>query len=367
MQSMHARYRTGWLRGGVISHPLQLRCCSCFVPHLSNPRNSRMASVDKNTYYEYDPSLEYPGDDSGLLDSTNAMSHRKTLRLLVIRGAQSPKRRVAVIDGHEEVSIGRDISPTARLRLKEIAVSKFHATIFWDSSSEEWSIVDVGSVHGTFISSHGLASSMRLSRARTASAPRPLKHLDEITIGSTTLLCHIHGGSPALPCDECSPTSSNEIPLLNGPTTASTSQAPPVSVAHKVPHKRAMADLKTSLLSRPAVPRAAVSASTYVDRAARRRAAVGVSIPEPRQSSDPPGPTQLSARRDFRRASPPTTSSVASKEAEPISGDNIGHRMLLKQGWKPGAGLGLDEGSAEIIETVVRQPRAGLGSGRMLK
>ena len=321
-----------------------------------------MASVDENPYDEYDPSLEYPGDDSGHLDFTSATSNRKTLRLLIIRGAKSPKRRVAVIDGHDEVSIGRDTSPTARLRLKEMAVSKFHATIFWDSSSEEWSIVDVGSVHGTFVSSHGLAPSVRLSRARTASAPRPLKHRDEITIGSTTLLCHIHDGSPALPCDECSPTCSNEIPLLNVPTTASTSQAPPVSVAHKVPPKRAIADLKTSLLSRPGIPRAAVSASTYVDRAARRRAAVGVSIPEPRKSSDPPGATHPPARRDYRRASPPTTTSVAPKEAEPISGDNIGHRMLLKQGWKPGSGLGLDEGSAEIIETVVREPRAGLGS-----
>ena len=319
-----------------------------------------MGSVDKNPCYEYDPSLEYPADDSGLLDVTNTTSDQKTLGLLIIRGAQSLKRRVAVIDGHNEVSIGRDTSPTARLRLKEMAVSKFHATIFWDSSSEEWSIVDVGSVHGTFISSHGLASSTRLSRARTASAPRPLKHLDEITVGSTTLLCHIHDGSPALPCNECSPTRSNEISLLNVPTTASVSQAPPVSVAHKVPHKRAMADLKTSLLSRPGLPRA-VSSSTYVDRAARRRAAVGVSIPEPRQPSDAPGPAQPPARRDFRRTSPSATS-VAPKEAEPISGDNIGHRMLLKQGWKPGAGLGLDEGSAEIIETVVRQPRAGLGS-----
>jgi len=322
-----------------------------------------MASVDQSSYYEYDPSLEYPGDDSGPLDSTSAKSQRKTLRLLIIRGAQSPKRRVAVIDGHDEVSIGRDTSPTARLRLKEMAVSKFHATIFWDSGSEEWSIVDVGSVHGTFISSHGPASSTRLSRARTASAPRTLTHLDEITIGSTTLLCHIHSGSPALPCDECSPTSTNEIPLLNIPTMASTSQAPPVSVAHKVPHKRAMADLKTSLLSLSAVPRTGVAASTYVDRAARRRAAVGISTPEPRQAPDPPGPAQPPARRDVRRASPSTHSSVAAKErVEPISGENIGHRILLKQGWKPGAGLGLDEGSAEIIETIVRQPRAGLGS-----
>jgi len=322
-----------------------------------------MGTVDQSSYHEYDPSLEYPGDDSGLLDSTNATSQRKTLRLLIIRGLHTPKRRVAVIDGHDEVSIGRDTSPTARLRLKEMAVSKFHATIFWDSSSEEWSIVDVGSVHGTFISTCGSASSARLSRARTASAPRPLKHLDEITIGSTTLLCHIHDGNPALPCDECSPTSTNEIPLLNIPTTSSISQAQSVSVAHKVPHKRAMADLKTSLLSRPAIPRVGVSASTYVDRAARRRAAVGISIPEPRQAPGSPGPTQPSVHRDYRRASPSLISSLASNErVEPISEDNIGHRMLTKQGWKPGAGLGLDEGSAEIIKTIVRQPRAGLGS-----
>jgi hypothetical protein len=321
-----------------------------------------MASVDQNSHYEYDPVLEYPGDDAEPLDLTNVAPQRKTLRLLVIGGVQSPKRRIAVIDGHGEVSIGRDKSPTARLRLKEMAVSKFHATIFWDSSSEQWSIVDVGSVHGTFISSSGSASNTRLSKARTASAPRPLKHLDEIIIGSTTLRCHIHDGSPALPCDECSPTNANEIPLLNVPPVAPTSQAPPPSVALKVPHKRALADLKTSLLSRPAVPRASASASTYVDRSARRRAAVGISIPEPRQTPDPQGSTQAPARRTFRRTSPSTIPSVVSEEAEPISGENIGHRMLLKQGWKPGAGLGLEEGPAEIIETIVRQPRAGLGS-----
>jgi pSer/pThr/pTyr-binding forkhead associated (FHA) protein len=322
-----------------------------------------MGTVDQGSYNEYDPSLEFPGDDSGLVDLTVATSQRKTLRLLITRGSQTPKRRVAVIDGHDEVSIGRDTSPTARLRLKEMAVSKFHATIFWDSNSEEWSIVDVGSVHGTFISSNGSASSTRLSRARTASAPRPLKHLDEITIGSTTLLCHIHDGNPALPCDGCSPTSTNEIPLFIIPTTSSISQAQPVSAAHKVPHKRALADLKTSLLSRSAIPRAGVSASSYVDRAARRRAAVGISIPEPRQASGSPGSTQPPVPRDFRRAPPSLTPSLVSNErVEPISEDNIGHRMLTKQGWKPGAGLGLDEGSAEIIETIVRQPRAGLGS-----
>ncbi|KAH8087512.1 hypothetical protein HD553DRAFT_294176 [Filobasidium floriforme] len=95
------------------------------------------------------------------------------------------------------------------LRLKELAVSKIHAAVwFW--------IVDCGSTHGTFLqnSTDGAKGDPhRLSPARTPSSPFPLKHLDRLTIGSTTFECHLH---PDWPCEHCALNDpSSVIPLTD--------------------------------------------------------------------------------------------------------------------------------------------------------
>jgi len=135
------------------------------------------------------------------------------MRLVVTQSLILPrKQRVAVFDGHPEVSIGRDISPdptAPRLRLKEMGVSKFHASFFFNFSSRTWSLVDLGSVHGTTV------NGVRLSGARQSSQPRELRHTDTIVVGTTTLVVHTH--RDGLPCTDCAVVNNgdNEIPLFD--------------------------------------------------------------------------------------------------------------------------------------------------------
>jgi hypothetical protein len=106
---------------------------------------------------------------------------------LVVRSADSavlsPDQKIAVLDPAEPVSIGRDRSHERRIRLKELAVSKDHATLFWTIDSEVenkgyWAIVDSGSTHGTFIKGDGEKKEARLSDPKIASVPSRLHHLE---------------------------------------------------------------------------------------------------------------------------------------------------------------------------------------------
>ncbi|KAG9088563.1 hypothetical protein FS749_002062 [Ceratobasidium sp. UAMH 11750] len=140
---------------------------------------------------------------------TSRVAHNSTfLRRTVLSSSVLPRRGVALIDSYDEVSIGRDRCKTPRLRLKEPAVSKYHANIYWDSHIQLWSLVDIGSTHGTnlvspespeaqlsgSISSLGyhLNKSTRLSPPKMSSLSRPLSRLQHIVIGGATLVVHIH-------------------------------------------------------------------------------------------------------------------------------------------------------------------------------
>ncbi|KAE9407740.1 hypothetical protein BT96DRAFT_82864 [Gymnopus androsaceus JB14] len=182
--------------------------------------------------YGYDRSYEWPWDSSGESwvpeDLVNSELHRSSqpsspntcLRLLVLKSQVIPKAQVAVVDGFSEILLGRDepISDTvARIRLKEMEVSKLHSTIYWDSS-EGWCVVDMGSKHGTYLRSTSGNSSqaveLRLSISKAASIPKRLSHLDHLTLGTTTFVVHIHENR--LPCGECSPgAAGEEIPLFS--------------------------------------------------------------------------------------------------------------------------------------------------------
>ena len=115
------------------------------------------------TGVDYDPAYEWPGDSYSAPTSptpnvTQDAPDRPTFRLLIARSsALSRRKRLAILDGYSEIQLARDAAPsgstTPRIRLKELAVSKLHATIFWDEGRREWAVVDMGSKHGTFISS----------------------------------------------------------------------------------------------------------------------------------------------------------------------------------------------------------------------
>jgi len=243
----------------------------------------------------YHPSYEFPGDDdinshtdTGFrtnTDSSPSPANDLPICRLVIKEGRfvSGNGRLAVIDGYSEVQFGRDAPPpgvkTPRIRLKDMEVSKLHATLFWDAERTEWAIVDMGSKHGTFVGSGQGANRVRLSAARVASMPKRLKHLDRLSLGGTTFLVHIHENR--LPCSDCSASgqgsSDDLIPLFShyrreggAVIQAERSRKRGADPTDDVPRnaKRALASLKHSLLSRPG---GSVPAMSPQNEAARLR------------------------------------------------------------------------------------------------
>lgn len=335
---------------------------------------------------DYDPAFEYPGDNKvsqyppqpRRSSSPPPATNRTTIFRLVVLCSTvlARSRRVAVLDGHTQVSIGRDVATSARVRLKEMAVSKFHASIYWDGSRREWGIVDMGSVHGTFVRSarHPSTSATasqrtpgsRLSEPRKASLPKILKHFDEITIGGTTFLVHEH--HTGRPCGECTIEGEAEIPLFASRTSSGTSSVSRdeqslkrkyASTSGEPDAKMTIAKLKSSLLSRHASPSHSLSLPNtgYKDRSARRREL----HPEPRVQSlatparPEPQPDPVPA---------PHISPSPSSPPPPVPSSNIGHKLLLLQGWNPGTALGEDpnNGLLEPLNVPANSFRAGLGS-----
>jgi len=332
----------------------------------------------------YDPTLEWPDNDedaerdSPLASSSSQLVHSSpTFRLIVQATSILPRaQRLAVIEGYPEVQIGRDVAPpgstTPRIRLKEMEVSKLHATIYWDDGRAEWGLVDMGSKHGTFHHRHhsGVSSDTRgsrLSPPRVASMPRHLQHLDTFSVGGTTFVVHIH--NDGLPCSDCSRGDDDEVPLFTTKTFATSvhgkrkrdeesAYLPPDRT--KDPRK-ALSLLKKSLLSQhPGEKLDGSAPTTWVDRSARRRAMHPPSPPLSRKQSPapPPVPTHSTPQNA------PTTSNPSTPE--PVSSNSVGYRMLAKQGWTPGTSLGVpSEYTQHIVEPITvssTSNRAGLGS-----
>ena len=298
------------------------------------------------------------------------------------------------MDGYTQIQFGRDAAPPGtdvpRIRLKEMEVSKLHATAYWDEVKKQWAVVDMGSKHGTFVrpgqsfavpsihtpgpgvSSNSDPRGFRLSAPRTSSMPRALKHLDELSVGSTTFIVHLH--EDRLPCVACSSKGGDEILLFYVSKAVREQEA-----ARKRKHeaveapmpssgdaKKSLTMLKRSMLSRHSAPaqERPDDSRAYMDRSARRRA-LHPSTP------DAPGTVaraSVSAPAS-RPVSPPATPEPVSAPPTPLPSTNVGHRLLMKQGWTPGTTLGQessepDDGTtalAEPIQVSVRAGRAGLG------
>ena len=361
----------------------------------------------------YDPAFEWPGNiptqedvNSSPLDAPPIKSGHQshvTLRLVVTQTSILPRKlKLVNPEGHSEIQIGRDAAPpgssTPRIRLKEMEVSKLHATIYWDKGQKVWGIVDMGSKHGTFVRlsviKAGISLNLRhaedsrgarLSPPRVASMPKRLFHLDTITIGSTSFLVHLHSNQQT--CDQCSAESTHEIPLfsvskraqgldtLKRSTVGAGLDADYSSPPGQRNAKKALTLLKQSLLTlhnSEGVP-CGLPSRGYMDRSARRRAM------HPGARPDTPGiPNQriesTSSTSTLPRFLPKcdTIISLFSPPSEPVKpppplpDTNIGHRLLMKQGWKPGSSLGLPggssgDGSTAPIQVNALERRAGLG------
>ena len=341
----------------------------------------------------YDPSYEWPWGttsseypmpqehilnreaetSSPLPISTWSNSSANTCRLIVSHTRILPKlHRVALLDGYTEVQLGRDAAHdhVPRIRLREMEVSKLHATVYWDQSWKKWGIVDMGSKHGTFLrssSGHPTASDprgTRLSVPKAASVPRKLDHLDMITIGSTSFIVHIH--EDGLPCVDCSPQQAdNEIPLFPAPKKRAISSREGSSDALRETtsvssSKTALSQLKRDLLrSHDNTTGKNPSTHRYVDRSARRRAMY------PSSRSDTPGipasPSPASLSHEIGLEKPSQT--PVGRPAAPLTSSNVGHMLLVKQGWVPGTSLGTEAGGrVEPLDVSVRSDRVGLGA-----
>ncbi|KZV95379.1 SMAD/FHA domain-containing protein [Exidia glandulosa HHB12029] len=305
-------------------------------------------------------------------DPSPSSTRSSPLRLVVTASLILPAtQRVAVLDGFAELSVGRDVSldpSQARLRLKEMAVSKFHASLYFDRQLAQWAVVDLGSVHGTTVNGE------RLSGTRTASRPRVLKHGDVISIGSTVLVVHAH--RDALPCGDCVLAQDTEIPLFDKRSrepparTTTSSTGPPCA-------RKAIQALRSALVA-PSKSAPVPHSSDYKDRASLRRARSGGSSellqaqPLPQTQLSTSGSSTAVVGFTFSRRTPrPSTSPTSS--APPLTHSNIGHQLLTRQGWTPGTALGLASTSSDsdsarrslqpLATTLpVLTPRAGLGA-----
>lgn len=309
----------------------------------------------------------FDGDFTDTISSSRAdKASRSSLRFLVIQSpVLPPRRKIAVLDVHDEVQVGRDAPTSAeltpRLRLKDMEVSKLHATVFWDKDRDEWAVVDMGSKHGTFFRSAASAIETRLSGSRAASLPRPLRHLDQLSFGRTTFAVHIH--PDGLPCEDCSPPDEfSSIPLASksGSSHLDTQQSgtsTPTASAATTTAKEALGSLKRRLLSEHAIPdskrlKADEGRAHYMDRSSLRRALhpythdpISLPVPAARPSVNHSAHALTVARYYNPGATAATTDTVSSDASSTqmpaaISKSNVGHRLLEKQGWSPGAPLG---------------------------
>ena len=326
---------------------------------------------------DHDPALEWPGESefsppedvyggSYPQDLLHINTNKHTvLRLLVMQTSILPRKQKLVDPAdHTEFQFGRDVPPsgseTPRLRLKEMEVSKLHATVYWDRKMQVWGIVDHGSMHGTFIKSDvggsaaqamplGEQKGVRLSAPRAASIPRTLRHLDLLSVGSTTFLVHVH--ESRLTCDECSTGSASEVPLSialehRRDSTKRSSEVAGLDQLTQIDHRKALKMLKQNLIPKrsPHAMQAPAVDTNYIDRSARRR------IHQPGSNILPPGlpfsAQTVSATSRPHKPHPDRPSDMymppVSVSAPPaaLADTNVGHRLLQKQGWQPGETLG---------------------------
>lgn len=346
---------------------------------------------------EITDSLTAPHDNLPINLQTDA---RPLCRFLVQQSDVLRLGSVVVVDSYETLLVGRDRQRLPQIRLKELAVSKHHAYIFWDEETTTWSLVDNGSVHGTFITSNAKSgptvSPDRLSPPRTASLPRSLHDGDQVTIGSTTFGIHIHhDGTPCVACD-----SDETVKLLTDAKSKPQNLAPAL---HELPEtgredaRIALQRLKNTLLKAPTYSTKRTigmnPASAYTDRAKRRRQTTvdyGVQVHETATQSTATASSQAYRKHpslinrqlavlesadgqtpQSASASPVTTPFSSEHNtpvhAEPLDSCNVGHKLLMKQGWKVGEALGnvtRSDRSAlrEPLKVRLLERRAGLGS-----
>ncbi|KAK4699751.1 hypothetical protein P7C70_g6506, partial [Phenoliferia sp. Uapishka_3] len=355
------------------------------------------------------PEQIWPSDS----DPDDPFSKVPLLRLVLLTSTIiRPPLSVALVDPADGLSLGRDRTFEKRIRLPELLVSKSHATVFWMQAGLDkhfmrdggWAVVDNGSTHGTWIR-EPRGESVRLSPPKVASAPKELKHLDIISIGSTSFAVHLHA---SLACSACSVTAdeTNIIPL-NATTSTSTSGttdvtpstsssftktrtkaekeidrraqmrglkdkylAPSGSGGGSIGSRKKAAQLVENTAKLPGNSAAApvLDSPKFVDRAAARRALTGAAAKPPVAQPSPffaiPGRGSSSASTVMAAPSP-----IVPPE-NPFGTTSRGAQLLSKLTRTEsvdGAGLGtLIQPRTFDTTTTGREQRPGLGSKQLV-
>ncbi|CAM0136405.1 hypothetical protein VKS41_006779 [Umbelopsis sp. WA50703] len=288
---------------------------------------------------------------------SNEPSSDETLRMVVLESQLLPVNNIVLVDANG-ITVGRDRSWDRRLRLPEMAVSKYHCHIFSTSadifqesgdaeeapkSTATFSIIDVGSQNGTFVNGN------RLSVSKAASSPAVLKHMDVISVGTTKFQVHDHQGG--WPCEQCKHKHGNIIDI------ASTTQAKPTEPRHNAKHankydrEQARRDELKRLKQKYHEEKPVRISGIYVDRADARRK---------QQGSDY---NPISRQQDVDMPVTPIQSPQPMQANKRLGEENIGNRLLQRMGWKEGQGLGSSgSGMVDPIQPEYRQGRAGLGA-----
>ncbi|XP_028395800.1 angiogenic factor with G patch and FHA domains 1-like isoform X2 [Dendronephthya gigantea] len=226
------------------------------------------------------------------------------------------------------------------LQLSDIEVSKEHAKVYFDKESNEYFVKDLGSQNGTFI------NGTRISESKQESEGHKLSHGEQLKIGSTTFLLHIHPGSET--CDECEPgqvqaqlkakESEDEVQITRVVTSRSDGKS-------EASRKKELKRLKKRYMLENSEHEvnseiASNNAGKYKDRAQTRRKKVGSETPGNQATESP------------------------SSVFKPIQVENKGRMMLEKMGWTDGEGLGkAKSGITEPVMATKRETGRGLGYG----
>lgn len=303
--------------------------------YLYNAESGLWYDQETGSYSYYDETL------GGYVPWEEAPPHGDaSMRLVILESEVLEPQKLVIVDS-DGLSVGRDRGTDKRLRLAEMFTSKFHANIYLQPLPMEnlefinaerldesltfiFCIVDCGSQHGTFV------NETRLSESKVASQPFILNHLDLVKIGTTTMQVHQH--SSGLVCDACGTTDTNVVDLAPLPPAAVEPQPVVLKGANKRETLEAARKQELRRLKRQYAG-AKAEHSSYTDRAAIRRQT---------QPDSPP-------------ASAP----------EVYVQPNHGERLLMKQGWERGQGLGSQgQGIVEPIALQASENRTGLGYGQ---
>ncbi|KAG0052087.1 Angiogenic factor with G patch and FHA domains 1 [Gryganskiella cystojenkinii] len=245
---------------------------------------------------------------------------------------------------------------------------------------DTFQIVDAGSTHGT------LLNGQRLSAAKTASQPHPLKHMDQLQLGTTVIEIHAHEDGRI--CARCQITDTNEIEVLDDKDNGGGAEQKAATAAALLASKNAAAlglDQKLSReqerieeMNRLRKKWAGPEKKSIVTAASGAKRSGNGSMAGKEGSSSSAAYVDRAAKRrlynpDHSAPVPSVAFPVAEELPEtaagfhiPVAKTNKGHAMLSKMGWKAGTGLGASgQGVVEPVQLMVAEKKAGLGSGSL--